>query len=618
MLSILHRFAQLIYRWFELVLFFIGWFKRGDSLKPNSRLPLRSQIYRARVRRGRSSRLVLLAGLTLVMVSLTAVPGLTPAASAQFFGGGGGSSDSYSLGWVELDGYDRFQVAAPGSALSQRREEIHENLVQIRDRYLQLETPTTNLTTTKTDDGQPQVYVNGDYLMTITQEDATLQGTTAAGLVERLQETIPATLSQAYEQRQPEYRQRQFWLIGGVLLLTLVAMVAVSFAADRLLKWALRALGTSLDQDEMTQNQRHQLHDLRDRLIPLLQGTLLASALLWVLGQFPETRRLQQDILSSLKIPIIIAIVVVVAYVGIRITYTLVDRVALGLSEDGFNHSRRTRLRISTLSSVTKNITNFVWIGIGFILALSVTGVNLGLLLASIGIIGLALSLAAQNLAQGAIKGFFIVLEDQFAIGDVVKIGDDAGVVEKLNLRITQLRDTAGRLITIPTSDIDRVANYSLHWSQADLKIPVHYNADINHMLDVTRQVAEDLHSDSDWSSLIREEPQILGVDDFGDSAVIIRVWIKTDPMKQWDVSREFRRRFKQTLQNSDTEIPFPQRDVWLHPTDEFRLTLQGSVDGLEQNNNRHQDGNGHHPPAKTDAQPANVPRDGEGDDAGE
>jgi len=77
----------------------------------------------------------------------------------------------------------------------------------------------------------------------------------------------------------------------------------------------------------------------------------------------------------------------------------------------------------------------------------------------------------------------------------VVKIGDDAGVVEKLNLRITQLRDTAGWLITIPTSDIDRVANYFLHWSQADLQIPVHYNADINHMLDVTRQVAEDLQA---------------------------------------------------------------------------------------------------------------------------
>jgi small conductance mechanosensitive channel len=561
----------------------------------------------------RPIRYGLLASITLILVSLMAVPGFTPSASAQLLGGSNSGGNSYSLGWVELDGYDTFQVAAPSSALSQRRQEVHENLEQIRDRYLDLENPVANLTATEAEDGQPQVYVNGQYLMTITEQDANLQGTTASGLVERLAESIPTILSKAYQQRQPEYRQRQYWIIGGVFLLTIAAMVAVSVAADRLLRSALQALGASLNQDEMTQNQRHQLQDLRDRLIPLVQGTLLASTLIWTLGRFPETRRLQQDLLSSLKIPIIIAIVIVVAYVGIRITYAVVDRVALGLSEDGFNHSRRTRLRISTLSSVTKNITNFVWIGIGFILALSITGVNLGLLLASVGIIGLALSLATQNLAQGAIKGFFIVLEDQFAIGDVVKIGDDAGVVEKLNLRITQLRDTAGRLITIPTSDIDRVANYSLHWSQADLKIPIHYNADVNQMLDVVRQVAEDLHSDPDWNSLIREEPQILGVDDFGDSALIIRVWIKTDPMKQWDISREFRRRFKQTLQNSETEIPFPQRDVWLHTTDELRLTLQGELDGPESKKNTNQDGNGQHPPVRTDAQPANVPDDGDG-----
>jgi small conductance mechanosensitive channel len=231
----------------------------------------------------------------------------------------------------------------------------------------------------------------------------------------------------------------------------------------------------------------------------------------------------------------------------------------------------------------------------------------------------LALSLAAQNLVKGAIRGFFIVLEDQFAIGDIVKIGDDAGLVEKLNLRITQLRDTAGRLITIPTSDITRVANYSLHWARADLKIPVHYNADINRMLKVTRQVAEDLHGDSEWNNLILEEPQILGVDDFGDSAVIIRVWIKTEPMKQWDISREFRRRFKETLQDSDTEIPFPQRDVWLHPSDEFKVTLQGSLEERRRTpdhdgHNGHGNGNGHsEPAAKTDRQPRSVP-DADGD----
>ncbi|MGB3309812.1 MAG: mechanosensitive ion channel family protein [Nodosilinea sp.] len=551
-----------------------------------------------------------LASSVLSRASLIGSPSL---ALAQFSAAGGGNSNNYSLGWVELDSYDTFQITGPGAALGQRRQHIHENLEAIRDDYLALDNPVAVVSTTPTENGQSKVYVNRQYLMTITSEDTNLQGMTTEGLVEHLKDVIPEALDRAYRQRQPEYRQQQFIHIGIGLALAIGLMVVLQFTSERLAQLTLRGLGTSLNQDEATENQRHQMHDLCDRLLPLAQGLVLVSTLLWAMGQFPESRVIQQELLSTLKVPIIIAIVAVVAYIGIRLTYAVVDRLALGLTDgNGFssNYSRRARLRISTLSSVIKNITNFVWIAIGFLVALSVTGIDIGLLLASVGLIGLALSLAAQNLVKGAIQGFFIVLEDQFAIGDVVKIGDDSGIVEKLNLRITQLRDTAGRLITIPTSDITRVANYSLHWSQADLKIPVHYNADINHMLEVTRQVGNDLQHDSDWSSLILDDPQILGVDDFGDSSLIIRVWIKTQPMKQWDVSREYRRRFKIAVQEAGTNIPFPQRDVWLHPSDEFRLTLQGSLNDGHSSNQTDQNGNGQQPQAKTDAQPPNVPDD--------
>ena len=554
---------------------------------------------------------------TLLLVLGSALPGGAVSALAQLPTGGGSNSSAYSLGWVELDGYNAFQISAPGIALGQRRQHIHENLEEIRDDYLAQANPVANVTTSQAENGQPKVYVNDQYLMTITSEDTNLQGMTTEGLVEHLQDVIPETLERAYRQRQPEYRRQQFIQIGVVLALAVGVMLVLQFASERLVRSAIRSLGSSLNQAETTENQRHQVRDLRDRLLPLVQGLVLASPLLWAMGQFPELRVLQQELLSTLKVPIIIGIVVVVAYVGIRLTYTIVDRLALGLTDEaGFSshYSRRARLRISTLSSVIKNITNFVWIAIGFLVALSVTGIDIGLLLASVGLIGLALSLAAQNLVKGAIQGFFIVLEDQFAIGDVVKIGDDSGVVEKLNLRITQLRDTAGRLITIPTSDINRVANYSLHWSQADLKIPVHYNADINHMLEVTRQVGDDLQRDPDWSPLILDNPQILGVDDFGDSSLIIRVWIKTQPMKQWDVSREYRRRFKLAVQEAGTDIPFPQRDVWLHPSDEFRLTLQGALnDGQSQTQPAR---NGHRQQAqpRTDAQPPNDPGDYDGE----
>ena len=530
----------------------------------------------------------------------------------QFPGVGGGSGDAYTPGWVELDGYEVFQVAAPKSTLGQRRNYIRQNLQEIRDVYRQMATPVARISTQETENGQPQILVNGDYLMIVTQEDANLQGTTVTGVVERVEQAVPAILQQSDRERQPAYRQQQFIYAGAAIGLALLMAVLIQVFSDRLLRWGMSALGATLEQPQMTADQRDHLDDIRQLLLPVFQFSAIAIAALWTLGRFPETRPVQNQLLSTLKVPIIIAIVVVVAYVGIRLTYAVVDRLLMQLTdEEGFSgyYSRRTRLRISTLSSVIKNIANFVWIALGFIVALSITGINLGLLLASVGIIGLAFSLATQNLVQGAIRGFFIVLEDQFAIGDVVKIGADAGVVENLNLRITQLRDTSGRLITIPTSDINRVANYSQHWSQADLKIPVHYNADIDEMLQVIREVSEELKTDPDWANLILEEPQILGVDDFDDSAIIIRVWIKTQPMKQWDVSREFRRRFKLAIQSSDTAIPFPQREVWLHPSDKLLQGLQGDrspdADTAERNGKQ---------TAVTHHQSRNVPADEEVD----
>lgn len=558
---------------------------------------------------------------TLLIVLSTALPAEASLFLAQLPGSSGGSSNPYVLETVELGGLDVFQVAVPNSGQSQRRQQVQENLEEIRDTYLAMESPDANITTPESEDGQPQIYVNGQYLMTITQEDTSLRGMTTTGVVKHLQESITETLERAYQHRQPEYRRQQYLIIGIVSVLVIALMIGLSVISDRLVRSTVRTLSNSINADELNENQQHQIRDLRDRMLPLVQGLLLAGTIIWAMGRFPETRVLQQELLSTLKVPIILGIVVVIAYVGIRLTYAVVNNVAMELTdESGFssNYSRRARLRISTLSSVIKNIANFVWIGIGFVVALAVTGINLGVLLASVGIIGLALSLAAQNLVQGALKGFFIVLEDQFAIGDIVKIGEDAGLVEKLNLRITQLRDTSGRLITIPTSDINRVANYSLHWSQADLKIPVHYNADIDKMLTVAREVGEELQGDPDWSNLILDDPQILGIDDFGDSAIIIRVWIKTEPMKQWDVSREFRRRFKHAVEAAGTEIPFPQRDVWLHPSEDFRVALlsqQENGQAPQSAEDDRQTSNG----AKTDRQPSiGVPDEGEAAEAGE
>ncbi|MGF1499339.1 MAG: mechanosensitive ion channel domain-containing protein [Elainellaceae cyanobacterium] len=537
---------------------------------------------------------------------------------------GGGSSSSSSdsaVGWISLDGREVFQVAAPKSTLAQRQQRIEENLAEIRDDYLQGENPNINIVVNQSGGNNlPSIYVNDTYLMTVTERDAQMQGMVPWALSRDLEETIRESLERSRQHRQSEYLWRQGIRVGVVLLVALAIVWALGHWRERPLRWGMRALSATPRLDQLSEEQRRNLRDLQLRLIPLVQGLILAGVTIWSIGLFPQTRALQNTLIPVVKIPAAILMIIIIAFIGIRISYVLIDRFVSGLTtRDGYStDSRRLHLRISTISSVVKNIANFVWIGIGIFIALTIAGINFGVLLASIGLIGLALSLAAQNLIEGAFKGFFIILEDQYAIGDVVQIDDDAGLVEKMNLRITQLRDAAGRLITIPMSDVNRVANFSLHWSRADLKIPIHYNADIEEMLDLTRRVGQEMQQDADWQELILEEPKVLGVDDFGDSSITIRVWIKTQPMKQWDVAREYRRRFKLALRDTDSEIPFPQREVWLHTADGLKLNLEGQLDQRSiQNGDTEGKPNGsssRQPAAKTDRQPRNVSNGEEGE----
>jgi small conductance mechanosensitive channel len=225
-------------------------------------------------------------------------------------------------------------------------------------------------------------------------------------------------------------------------------------------------------------------------------------------------------------------------------------------------------MRVSTVSRVAKGTVAAVWIVTGILVALSWIDIDIGPLLAGAGIIGLGLSLASQNLLKDAINGFFIILEDQYAVGDVIDVSGVAGFVENINLRITQLRDAEGRLITIPNSEVKIVANLSSHWSRANVRIPVGYKSDVDAALELIHQVAEAMHQDPEWKELILEPPLILGVDDFGDRGLLILVWIMTQPLKQWDVSREFRRRVKIAFDAAGIFLPLPQQEIWFHQAD--------------------------------------------------
>jgi small-conductance mechanosensitive channel len=204
-----------------------------------------------------------------------------------------------------------------------------------------------------------------------------------------------------------------------------------------------------------------------------------------------------------------------------------------------------------------------VWT-IGVIMAMAAFDVNLGPLIASAGIVGVALGFGAQALVRDFLTGLFMLAEDQFGIGDVIDVGEAEGVVEEISLRTTSLRGIDGTLWHVPNGEIHRVGNMSQDWARALLDVGVAYDADVDRAVEVIRDVGTALAGDPDYDQVVLEPPEILGVQDLAADAVLIRLWVKTLPGEQWGVARELRRRIKHALDDADISIPFPQRTVWL------------------------------------------------------
>jgi small-conductance mechanosensitive channel len=259
------------------------------------------------------------------------------------------------------------------------------------------------------------------------------------------------------------------------------------------------------------------------------------------------------------------------SYVGIRAIEVLIDQFFDAIAEGQLlepKASQRLALRVSTFSRVIKSVVTIVFTFVGGLAALSVVGVDLIPLLAGAGIIGIAISFASQSIIKDMINGFLILLEDQYAVGDVITVGEVSGLVENMNLRITQLRNNEGRLITIPNSAIAVVQNLSKDWSRVDIAIDLAYGTDPDRALEVIRQVGESMYSDREWRSKMPEAPEVLGIDELDHTGILIRVWLKTQPLQQWKVGREFRRRLKYALDEAGIEIGSPQQALWFRSHD--------------------------------------------------
>ena len=223
--------------------------------------------------------------------------------------------------------------------------------------------------------------------------------------------------------------------------------------------------------------------------------------------------------------------------------------------------------RVDTLTHIVRDVARVVILFVGMTMILSEGGVDLKPLLAAAGLGGLAIGFGAQSLVKDLISGFFILWEDSVRIGDVVEVAGVAGVVEEVELRTIKLRDVSGNLHVVPNGVIDRVKNLTKDYSYSVLDIGVAYRENVDEVMGELQEIAKEVRRDARFADDILEPLEMLGVDQFKDSAVMIKCRIKTEPHKQWRVGREMNRRIKNRFDAKGIEIPFPyQPSYWGEP----------------------------------------------------
>lgn len=434
----------------------------------------------------------------------------------------------------------------------------------------------------------------------INNEDAKkIQGTDSETLGQQLAQEIYNALEIAHLERQPEALKKQAISAGLVIFITLLCNLSLVSLKQKLQKENQAISEKIIDIPELKPGlfinfknlvsettsekiaeysttlkeqvnllQKRNFNEIQQGLAPFAQGGVFAVGTYIVLGIFPYSRWLQPLIISILPIPLRLIMTGVSTYLAIRISRMAINRFFAALENRNFkslDNSQRLNLRFSTFSRVVKNLTSGLLITVGILIGLSVIGINIGPLLAGAGILGLGISLGAQNLVKDTINGFFILLEDQYAVGDVIVVGDVGGLVENMNLRITQLRNGEGRLITIPNSAITVVQNLSKEWARVDLTLDVSYQTNADHALAVIKEVVDQLYNEPEWQEKIIAPPEVLGIDRMDHAGLMIRVWIKVKPLQHMIVGRECRRRLKNRLDQEGISIGIPQQNVFLN-----------------------------------------------------
>jgi small conductance mechanosensitive channel len=278
-----------------------------------------------------------------------------------------------------------------------------------------------------------------------------------------------------------------------------------------------------------------------------------------------------------------IALVLVGAFVLRLLVHRAVDRlVRRAVASPAVPEALRQRLidqspaaaqerrsqRAETVGSVLRSVASFVIFGVAFATVLSELGVDLGPILASAGIVGIAVGFGAQNLVKDFLTGIFMILEDQYGVGDAVDVGEANGIVEAVGLRTTRLRSVDGTVWHVRNGEILRVGNMSQGWSRALLDVSVAYGTDVEHATRVIERVARQVCEGETVGSFVLDDPEVWGVEQLTADGVVLRLVVKTAPLEQWKVARELRLRLKEAFDAEGIEIPFPQRSLWVRSAD--------------------------------------------------
>ena len=223
--------------------------------------------------------------------------------------------------------------------------------------------------------------------------------------------------------------------------------------------------------------------------------------------------------------------------------------------------------RAQTLGNTLRDALLVIFSFVALLMILGELGIQLGPLLATAGIGALAIGFGAQSLVKDVINGFFIILENQYRIGDAIDVAGVSGMVESVTLRRTVLRDLEGRVHIVPNGEIKIVSNLSKEWARSVLDIGISYRENLDRVIDVLSRIGKEMESDERFKEALLEPFHILGVERFGESQLVVRMAVKTAPLKQWEVSRELRKRIKNRFDEEGIQIPYPHRILfWGEP----------------------------------------------------